>query len=471
MKKILLVNPNSEKAPYPVAPIGLGLVATQLAARFQVIVYDGTFQGAAGFRETLASVAPDFVGITIRNVDDVTFGSGLYYIDDIKKLYVDVVREMSDAPIVLGGAGYSLFPVVLLTELEADFGVVGEAEITAVDLFTALENGADPTALPNVLRRGDRSPRVPAPPPEAGVLEIPFSSVDRFVDFTPYRARGTYPVQTKRGCHLKCVYCSYPLIEGRNYRLREPTVIVDEIAQARERLGDVVFELVDSTFNAPRGHAERICEEIVRRGLDIRIRCMGANPGSITDGLLALMRAAGFVQIVCSADTASPTMLRSMGKSFTREKLESVASLLRKHDMPTMWSIILGGPEETEETLAETFDFIERSVYELDMVHVTVGIRIYPNTPIHGRAVADGIIEKDDPILQPVFYISPLLGKERLLQIVAKKSLEHLNCVRAEDSTPDPEMVREAMAVREREALDEPMFRTLLRVRRKRHGK
>ena len=65
----------------------------------------------------------------------------------------------------------------------------------------------------------------------------------------------------------------------------------------------------------------------------------------------------------------------------------------------------------------------------------------------------------------PVFYIAPTIGRTRLLEIVAQKSKIHLNCVRAEESAPDKGMIAEAMALRKKENLDEPMFRTLLRVR------
>ena len=79
--------------------------------------------------------------------------------------------------------------------------------------------------------------------------------------------RGAYSVQTKRGCYHKCIYCTYPLIEGRNYKIRDAEAVADEIDQAYRRLGNVTFEFVDSTFNDPKNHAENICREITASSL------------------------------------------------------------------------------------------------------------------------------------------------------------------------------------------------------------
>jgi radical SAM superfamily enzyme YgiQ (UPF0313 family) len=468
MKKVLLINPNTETAPYPVPPIGLCLLAAALVRRFDVRIYDATFEGNRRLRETLKAFLPDFLGIGVRNIDDVTLGQEHFYIDEIKRDFVDVIREQTDRPIILGGSGYSLFPRLLLSDLDADYGVVGEGERAFLALLETLEAGGDPRAIKGVVVRGEREETRVWPARSKGALDIPAATIDEFIDFEPYRARGTYPVQTKRGCRMRCVYCAYPVIEGRALRLRPPEAVVDEIAAAKARLGDVVFELVDSIFNAPSDHAEAICEEIVRRGLGVRLRAMGMNPGGVTDRLLTLMRSAGFVQIVCSADTASPVMLENMGKGFTREALEAVADLLRAHDMPTMWSIIVGGPGETEATVGETFDFISRFVQELDMVHLTEGIRVYPGTPIYGRAVQEGVIDGRTSLLRPVFYISPQLGKARLFEIVHEMCERHPNCVRSIDSSPSPALIEEAFALRKARGLKEPMFRTFLRIKRMR---
>ena len=466
-RRVLLINPNTEQAPYPVAPLGLCLVAASLEPEFEVVVLDGTFTGAAGLAARIGEVNPDYIGIGIRNIDDVVLGSERYYPEAIKRDFIASIRAITTAPIILGGPGFSLFPHALLTELGADFGVVGEGERRFKALLRAIENGADPTDIDGVIVRdapvSDGVVRLSSD--AAGSLTLPFSSVDRYVDFAPYRVRGSYPIQTKRGCALNCVYCAYPLIEGRTYRLRSPADIVDEIASVSERLGAVTFEFVDSTFNVPLPHAVAICREIVERGLRVRLRSMGVNPRYITDELLEWMRRAGFAQIVASADTAAEETLARYGKGFSISQLRTAAALISKHGMPTMWSFIFGGPGETEATIEETFDFIDRYVNPDDMVHMTEGIRVYPGTPIFDIALREGLIRTTTPLLRPLFYVSPALGVGRLRAIMSEKTRTHPNCIRAAESDPGPERIREALALRAAENLDEPMFRTLIRLR------
>ena len=467
MKRVLLINSNVETKPYPVPPLGLCLVAAALSETHEVRVHDGTFDAGRGVADAVRDFAPDYVGIGIRNIDDVILDGGTHYVEGIFRDFVRPVREATGAPLILGGAGFSIFPGPLMERFGADFGVVGEAEAALPALLAALENGRRPEEVPGVVtRHGGASPTVVGAP--AGTLALPFSQIDSWLDFGPYRERGSYPIQTKRGCVHECAYCTYPRIEGRRVRLRSPREVVDEIEEAAGRLGPVTFEVVDSTFNYPAGHVEAVCAEIAARGLAVRLRTMGVNPGAITADLLRGMKAAGFAQIDCTPDTASPRMLASLGKNFTREALERAASLIAEFDMPTMWCFVFGGSGENEETVAETLDFVDRFVSGRDMVHMTEGLRIYPGTPLHGAALAEGIVDAADDLLASRFYVSPALGRERLAELLLDASRTRPNYIRAQDSTPDPAMLREAVALRRAEGLTEPMFRTLLRLHRDR---
>lgn len=464
MKKVLLVSPNTLRAPYPVPPVGLCLLAAALEPRRQVRVYDALADDGAGLAAAVEGFAPDCVGLGVRNVDDLVMEGGVSFVREVRDRFALPLRRLTGAPLVLGGSGFTIFPRELLAELGADYGVVGEAEASFPALLDALEAGRDPLSVPGVVAPGQPEPRGAFRP--VWVDELPFAEIDRRIDFAPYRERGAYPVQTKRGCARRCLYCSYPILEGQKYRRRSAERVADEIMEARERLGDVMFEFVDSSFNDPPGHAEAICWEIAQRGQPVRLRTMGVNPALVTRELLDLMRAAGFAQIDSTPDSASPAVLASLRKGFSREDLERSARLVREAGMPTMWFFIFGGPGETEGTIAESFDFIDRFVHPEDMVHITEGLRIYPRTGLCAVAVREGVVAEGDPLLAPRFYVSPALGRERLLEIVRREIAGRPNCVRAADSKPPPELLQAAVALRREQGLDEPMFRTLLRLRR-----
>jgi radical SAM superfamily enzyme YgiQ (UPF0313 family) len=464
VKRGLLINSNTEKMPYPVPPLGLCLLAGVIEKDYLVHIYDGVFDEGRGLAAKIDAFGPDYIGLSIRNIDDMDLFNPTAYLDIIEERFVKTIRARSSAPLILGGSGFSIFPGQIMKRFDADYGVFGEAEEVFPLLLQELDRG-HAVDLPGVLRReGNR----PAPP--AGYYDfsraLP-SDIDRRVDFGPYRARGAYSVQTKRGCAHRCVYCTYGHIEGGRFRTRSAVSVADEIEAAHRRLGQVTFEFVDSTFNDPPGHAEAICREIVRRKLPLRLRTMGINPANVTRELFDLMLAAGFAQIDSTPDTASPAMLVHFQKNFTLDQLVNTAAIIREYNMPTMWFFIFGGPGETEATIAETFSFIDTWVGPLDMAHMTMGLRVYPHTPLYDIALREGVIRGDDDLVAPCFYVSGHLSREGLVSRIAEAARLRPNCIPVTESTPPPEMMRQAMELRARENLDEPMFRTLLKIRRR----
>jgi len=461
--RVLLVSSNQERRPYPVAPLGICLLAERLRERHEVKVFDGMFEDPSSLRATVEAFEPDAVGLGVRNIEDPVMERHRSYLDDVLHSFVRPIRASTSAPLVLGGSGFSLFPDQMLARFEADFGLVGEAEQSLPNLIDDLESGA------RTARDGAQALESESIDVGLGELEIGPSKIERWIDFSSYQARSTYPVQTKRGCARRCIYCNYPSIEGSTFRLRSPDAIVAEIAEVSERFdGAVTFEIVDSVFNAPPGHAEAICRALIARNLGVKLRAMGINPKGLTTELLSLMQRAGFVQIHCSPDTASPAMLSRMGKGFSREALEAAAINIREAGMPTMWFMLIGGPGETEETFRETLDFTDRFVDPVDMVDFWAGLRIYPRTDLHARSVGEGVVDRDDDLFEPRYYVSAELGRARCKQLIEEACVSRPNCVPAWDAAPDPQMLREAFALRKKLQAQEPMFRTLIRLRRER---
>ena len=97
---------------------------------------------------------PGLVGISVRNIDNVNLLNEQYYIDNIKTI-VATIRAASGAKIVLGGAGFSLIPDLILKETGADYGVIGEGEALMAGLADDLERGGAP---------GGAAARPPGPP-------------------------------------------------------------------------------------------------------------------------------------------------------------------------------------------------------------------------------------------------------------------------------------------------------------------
>ncbi len=466
MKRVLLVNTNMERAPYPVPPLGLCMLATVLQETYNVRIYDGVFDEGSGLVSMVREFKPDFIGFSIRNIDDVVMDREIFYVKDIVQKFIEPVRFVTDVPIILGGSGFSIFPVDVMKMTGADFGIVGEAEELLPELLSRLCNGLTTDDMPNLVKYGGSQVQAGNKYSFSKPATQRFPEIDKWVDFTPYKAKGVYSVQTKRGCSHGCIYCTYPLIEGRKFRTRSPSAIVDEIEQAHQRLGNVMFEFVDSTFNDPRGHAESICREIISRKIKVKLRTMGINPRHVSEELFELMQRAGFVQIDATPDSASPSVLHLLDKGFGLDHIERMAGMISKFNIPTMWFFLFGGPGETEGTFNETLDFIDKFVNPADLVYMNAGLRIYPGTPLYSMSVREGRFTHSDSVFQPpAYYYSDKITKGHLDHLIRKASRSRHNCLHALETAPSPEMISEALEMRKNHGLDEPMFRTLLRLR------
>jgi len=468
MKKILLVNTNIERSPYPVPPIGLCLLASAMEDQYEVRIYDGVFDEGKSLIGLVEDFAPDYIGFSIRNIDDVVAGRTIFYIDRIISEFIEPVKKITDVPIILGGSGFSMFPAELMKLTGADYGIIGEGENIFPELLIWLEHGKEITGLPNVISKTNLLSENTSNVSFLRISSHRFSEIDRHIDFSPYLQKGVYSVQTKRGCSHGCVYCTYPLIEGKKFRRRTPEDIVDELEQAQKRLGNITFEFVDSTFNDPKGHAEAICRKIIKRKLKLRLRTMGINPRNTSEELFELMIEAGFTQIDATPDSASPSVLKHLDKGFDLPEIEKMARLIKKYDLPTMWFFLFSGPGETRDTFRETLDFIDRLVNPDDLVYMNAGLRVYPGTPLYILALKEDLIKPGQSILQPsVYYFSDKCGREEINQLIRDAAKTRPNCLPSNETTPSPEMIKEAIALRNEKGLTEPMFRTLLKIRKK----
>jgi hypothetical protein len=197
-------------------------------------------------------------------------------------------------------------------------------------------------------------------PPAAGFLDMDRLPLpDRsFVDPRHYAQHGIEAVQTKRGCPLRCEYCTYPIIEGRVGRLRSPSVVVDElesIIQDQPELKHVF--IVDSVFNLPRSHAKAICREMIGRNVAIPWTCY-ANPLGFDAGLAELMAAAGCAGMEVGADSGSDHLLNALGKGFSTEQIRSLSRLAKDAEIPDCHTFLLGTPDESFDDVLRTLEFI-----------------------------------------------------------------------------------------------------------------
>lgn len=409
--RILLVSVNRESVPYVVAPLGIAYIAGAARADgHEVELLDLCFSAdVEGYiRRTVHRFAPELIGISIRNVDNLTYPQPVSYLADIRQA-VATLRGVSRAPMVVGGAGFSVFPDQILALFDLEFGIIGEGEEAFCCLARLLAHGNEIPKLPNLIRRGEDVRCVPRQLTPFAESVIPARDL---IDNARYLALGGMAnLQTKRGCPFQCLYCTYHHVNGPSLRLRSPAEVVNELTSMVEetKLDEVFF--VDDIFNWPHDHAMSICEEIATRGLQVRWTCF-ATPHGFTRDLAWAMKRAGCRGVEFGTDTAAPSMLRALNKPFSREEIRCASRVCREAGLPDAHYLVFGGPGETTETMGETFASLDE--FKPRAVLAFLGIRIYPKTPLHAAAISDGVIGEEDDLLLPRFYISPQIGAEKL---------------------------------------------------------
>jgi radical SAM superfamily enzyme YgiQ (UPF0313 family) len=357
--RVAFVSGNRELLPDAAIPIGILSVIANLPERHETILIDLCFEDAP--EETLAgsldAFGPDVVALGMRNIQNADYSgtsNTLEYYDGL----IEVIRSATEAPIAIGGSGFSVMPVDLMKRLRPDFGISGEAEQAFPALLDRLEAGLGFDEIGNLHRFEDGG--VISNDPPSGFLDMnTLSPADRsLVDPRYYERFGIESLQTKRGCPLRCDYCTYPIIEGRVGRAREPAAVIDELVASLEQQPATshVF-MVDSVFNLPKGHAKAVCAEMIARGVEIPWTCY-ANPLGFDAELAELMAEAGCAGMEVGADSGSDEILARLRKGFTTEQIRNLHQIASQAGIPDCHAFILGTPGETFDDVLRTLDFI-----------------------------------------------------------------------------------------------------------------
>jgi radical SAM superfamily enzyme YgiQ (UPF0313 family) len=398
--RVLLLSSNTEKITMIPLPLGAAFIAAaarkagHLVALVDLMAEEDNRQT---IKRTISSFRPDVIGISVRNIDDQNMESPRFLLYKVKRVVEDC-RNFSSAPIILGGAGYSIFPKSALEYLEADMGIQGEGEEAFPILLDRLQRDASLRGMPGLYLRGrglqGRRKFVKSlddvPSPDVPLSRISASGEEIWM-----------PVQTSRGCPMNCSYCSTSTIEGHAIRKRSPAKAVEEISRHVEA-GVKCFHFVDNVFNLPLSHAKEICTRLIDRDLKISWRCI-LYPGKVDSELADLMAKAGCVEASLGFESGCERILRAMNKRFSVQDVRLASAALNRSGVWHMGFLLLGGPGETRESVEQSLAFADS--LDLDALKITIGVRIYPFTALAKTAREEGMISAREDLLFPTFYI------------------------------------------------------------------
>lgn len=418
--KVLLVSTNRCASPDVVFPLGLCHIDTALRRAGHLTRCIDLNIEAHSLEAALKEFQPDIVGLSLRNIDDVLIRKRETFLNELV-VVCDLVRKNAKCPIVLGGSGFSIFPRELLDWTGAEYGIVGAGEKALVQLVEALARGAPLAGIEGLVVR-DRAgvPWVRAQGTLAGELDTAVQRPAWLAKFYLSKT-GMLNIQTQRGCPFECCYCTYPLIEGRVRQGRPATVVAEEMTEMANQGAKYVF-VSDSVFNSSPQHVRSVCEALIERRLSLRWGCF-LRPQNLTGELMELMARAGLAHIEFGSDSLCDSVLGAYQKHLTFEDIQRSSELARASGIDYAHYLICGGPGETLETLNISY---ERSqTLPGAVIMATVGMRIYPGTALHRRALAEGRIPPGTNLLAPAYYLAAGLDEDEVfasLRRFAKQS-------------------------------------------------
>jgi radical SAM superfamily enzyme YgiQ (UPF0313 family) len=365
MARVLLAKARflNEAGMGAVAPLGALYIASVLReAGHHVRLFDaGELWDPEPFREALRAFRPDVVGISAITIEA-----------RVMEHMARVCREeLPDMPVIAGGPHATAYPHRCARNPSIDYVVLGEGELTALELVQALTRGGlDPKSVAGIAYLGDDGNTVFTAPrePIADVDSIPFPAWD-LVDFellartrsmSSLGSRRHMLLFTSRGCPFKCIYCHE--VQGKKFRARSPENVLREMHVLKTRWGINDFEIVDDIFNFDRARMLDILDRIVVSKQNPALHFPNALRTDMLDhGQIKALRRAGTFFLCAAVETASPRLQKLIKKHLKVDKVEENIRIAVREGMYVRGFFMLGFPTETLEEARSTVDLAVRS--------------------------------------------------------------------------------------------------------------
>jgi radical SAM superfamily enzyme YgiQ (UPF0313 family) len=419
-QRVLLVHANPFQRVTPVPAYGLERLRTAAEPTGATVElldpYLVSDEPLAAARAAAERFRPDLIGLGIRIIDDCIVVDRLeapgdepidvsFLLPEILELRHALSEAAPEATFVAGGAGFSACPQECLDYLDVDYGVVGAGEAA----LAAICSGKPLDDIPGVVRRGDGR--------GIGAYHLGFDGPTHREPL--YAPANSFPVRTRIGCAMQCVYCTAANL-GRQHANSELDTVLEDVEltvkTARERgVGRVSLFFADDEFNLPdERHPIELLRGLLERELVKNLTWRAYfNPTPFSSELAELVRETnGHVSI--TVDSAADGLLETAQKPFRRRHLDSLVALLGEHGVSADLGLIFGLPGETEETIAETIEFVRSLPPSIEVVY-SAGARVYPHTPLARIAEREPewLVPGGDPtFFAPTVYSRPWPPRE-----------------------------------------------------------
>jgi len=385
IRRIMLIKPGRRFSRMGFGqPLGLLYLISVLRERFpgkyeidfvEQALYDVTTED---IRERFRKFNPDLVGFSTMSMEA----------GETEEICRMIKSQKPECITVMGGPHASVFFDWALKDADIDYVVIGEGEETFPDLLLALEQERPMDDVKGIaFMREGKLVETPSRPFIEDLDKIPMPAWD-LVNFKLYSVQITMNgychstpwamLFTTRACPFKCAYCHG--IFGKKVRKRSVDNVLAEIELLVNKYGVRELHIVDDIFNIDLARAKKICDEIVARGIKVKIAFPNGLRADMMDReLLQKLKAAGCYVITYAVETASPRLQKLVHKNLDLEYTKQVIEWTYKEGIIPQAFFMLGFPTETPEEIEMTIDFALKSKLIRGWFFTVV---VYPRTEL-----------------------------------------------------------------------------------------
>jgi anaerobic magnesium-protoporphyrin IX monomethyl ester cyclase len=394
-------------------PLGLTYVAGALVAagedvRIVDAVAEAPEKHTRYFRGYLVGLRFDEIAARVPD-DTAVVGITALFTHEwpaITQLIEAIKRRLPDVPVVVGGEHVTSMPELCLLTSKVDYLVLGEGEETMVELVDALRRGAPMAEMLGIGYRSDDD--IVVNPRRQRLLSIddiarPAWDLIDLDTYHEHRWMGgmwsqnkSVPILATRGCPYQCTYCSAPNMWTPRWVPRDPKLVVDEIEHYYHRFGARNFPFQDLTAIIQRQWIIDFCNELLSRGLDITWQMpTGTRSEAIDAEVAQLLKKTGMISMAYAPESGSEATRQLIKKKMKSDRMYESMRAAVAAELNVMVFMVIGFPHDTDEQLAENFDFLA-NIAEIGINDAAVGFYMaLPGTQLFESLYDSGKITLD----------------------------------------------------------------------------
>lgn len=379
-------------------PIGICYVAASLMkAGFEVEIIDviGENLTRDGFRKRLSAIDARYYGVgglvtAFNNVLDI----------------IKMIREKDPKSFIFAGntVGYTI-PEILFKNSTVDAIVMGEGEITTVELVNTIKNGGKLEDVSGIaLRNKDGKIIFTQPrPPIQNLDDLPYPAWDLvpMKNYFENCGRNIYPISSVRGCPFNCIFCCKTFI-GYKVRSRSPQSILDELLEVKKRFNIDTFEFFDDLFIYNKKRVLEFCDLKINSPLKDMSWVASARANSLDEEVCEALKKAHCYELGIGFESASQEVLDYYKKGITKEQSQKAIDLCKKHGISLGGaSFMIGSPIETVDSVRVSAEFCKKNGLRYSPHFATP----FPKTPMYDYAIQKGLIKDEFEYIKKISRI------------------------------------------------------------------